>query len=63
MASGIRALLDEGRGTYFVLVGAAHHLGEAGIPALLNAEGINGRRITTDTPPGVLESTMEDKRR
>jgi len=63
MASAIRSLLEDGRGTYFVLVGAAHHLGEAGIPALLDAEGVSGRRINTDTPPGMIESTTEDKRR
>lgn len=60
MASGIRALLEQGHGTYFVLVGAAHHLGKDGIPALLDASGMEGRRMTTNTPLEAIESTTED---
>ena len=58
----IRQLLDErnvgmaqkveeylsGQGTYFVLVGAAHLVGENGIVSLLGKQGLNGTRILSD---------------
>lgn len=46
MAEKIRGYLNE-PGSYFVLVGAAHLLGDNGIVALLSRDGIKGRRITS----------------
>ncbi len=54
MAERISELLSRGSGTYFVVVGAAHHLGPKGIPTLLASQGHQGRRITSDTVPEVL---------
>ena len=44
MAARLEGLLD-GPGRYFVLVGAAHLVGESGIISLLAERGIEGRRI------------------
>ncbi len=38
-----------GQGTYFVLVGAAHCIGEDGIVSLLQRRGLNGTRIMSNT--------------
>ena len=46
MADKIRGYLNE-PGSYFVLVGAAHLIGDKGIVALLSGDGIDGRRITS----------------
>lgn len=46
MAEGIRTYLN-GEGTYFVLVGAAHLLGDNGIVSLLARDGITARRLTS----------------
>jgi len=46
MADKIRGYLNE-PGSYFVLVGAAHLLGDSGIVALLSSDGIEGLRITS----------------
>lgn len=46
MADKIRSYLS-GEGTYFVLVGAAHLLGDRGIIALLSREGIRAERLTS----------------
>ena len=43
-----------GDGTYFVLIGSAHFIGDNGIIALLKRAGLEGRRITTDTQVGKL---------
>ena len=48
MAESIAGYL-EGTGTYFVLVGAAHFIGDNGIVSLLAQQGINGTRIRSDT--------------
>lgn len=56
MAERIEQIIRSGKGDYFVLVGAAHYLGEKGIPALLHERGINGRRITSDTPLAIINS-------
>ena len=48
MAESIAGYLS-GTGTYFVLVGAAHFIGENGIVSLLAQKGINGTRILSDT--------------
>ena len=48
MVQSIRRYLDS-EGTYFVLIGAAHFVGDEGIISLLERQGIRGRRITTDT--------------
>jgi len=61
MAAGIRRLLETGRGTYFALVGAAHHLGDRGIPAELANAGWQGLRITSDTPLNTIRSNREDR--
>ena len=47
MAESIAGYL-EGTGTYFVLVGAAHFIGDNGIISLLERQGINGSRILSD---------------
>jgi uncharacterized protein YbaP (TraB family) len=47
MAEKIKDYLA-GEGTYFVLVGAAHLIGERGVVALLNAADINSQRIMSD---------------
>jgi uncharacterized protein YbaP (TraB family) len=47
MADRISDLLDN-RGTYFVLVGAAHLIGDDGIPALLEQSGRKPQRIFSD---------------
>ena len=44
MAEGIRGYLQR-PGTYFVLVGAAHLVGENGVVSLLENAGLRGRRI------------------
>jgi len=56
MVERIEKLITSGKGDYFILVGAAHHLGENGIPALLRERGINGRRMTSDTPLAIINS-------
>jgi uncharacterized protein YbaP (TraB family) len=56
MVERIEQIITSGNGDYFVLVGAAHYLGEKGIPALLRKRGINGRRITSDTPLAIINS-------
>ncbi len=53
MAADIRELLaaaapDGPPQTYFVLVGAAHLVGEEGIVPLLAGQGIEGRRLMSD---------------
>ena len=48
MAEKIAGYL-EGEGTYFVLIGAAHFIGEQGIVARLERRGIEGQRVTTAT--------------
>ena len=48
MAESIAEYLD-GTGTFFVLVGAAHFIGENGIISLLARQGIGGTRILSDT--------------
>ncbi len=48
MAESIAGYLS-GTGTYFVLVGAAHFIGENGIVNLLAQQGIEGTRIRSDT--------------
>lgn len=53
MAAGIRELLataepDGPPQTYFVLVGAAHLVGEEGIVPLLAGQGVEGRRLMSD---------------
>jgi hypothetical protein len=53
MAAGIRRLLEgsgESPRRYFVLVGAAHLVGEQGIVQLLARQGIHGRRIRSTDP-------------
>ncbi|MCZ6619612.1 MAG: TraB/GumN family protein [Gammaproteobacteria bacterium] len=47
MAKTIRHYLDT-PGRYFVLVGAAHFIGEAGIVNLLEQQGITGQRVMSD---------------
>jgi hypothetical protein len=47
MANKVRGYLDA-QGTYFVLAGAAHFIGPAGIVALLSQQGIPGRRIMSN---------------
>jgi uncharacterized protein YbaP (TraB family) len=56
MARGVRRIIETGKGVYFVLVGAAHYLGDQGIPALLARQNIHGRRITSDTPLSIIQS-------
>ncbi len=46
MADGIRGYLQN-PGTYFVLVGAAHLVGDHGVVSLLQDAGIRGRRISS----------------
>ena len=48
MAQTIRRYLA-GSGTYFVLIGAGHFVGDQGIISLLDRQGVRGRRITSDT--------------
>ncbi len=38
-----------GKGTYFVLVGAAHFIGDNGIVGLLARQGVHGSRMLSDT--------------
>ena len=47
MAESIAGYL-QGTGTYFVLVGAAHFVGDNGIISLLERKDINGSRILSD---------------
>jgi len=56
MVERIQQIITKGEGSYFVLIGAAHYLGENGIPALLSAQGIHGRRITSDTPLSIINA-------
>lgn len=51
MAGKITAFLGTGQGTYFVLVGAAHLLGENGIVALLRADGMQPERLHANSTP------------
>jgi uncharacterized protein YbaP (TraB family) len=53
MADGIAALLER-PGSYFVLVGAAHFIGDQGIIGLLADRGIRGQRIYSNTDPETL---------
>jgi len=48
MARKIRTLLETGAGTYFVLVGTAHLIGEEGIPGLLARQGLAAERLSSD---------------
>lgn len=48
MAERIGDYLREGQGTYFVLVGAAHLIGEQGIVALLERTGARPERISAN---------------
>ena len=48
MAETIAGYLD-GTGTYFVLVGTAHFIGDTGIVNLLAQQGIEGTRLRSDT--------------
>ena len=50
MAGRIAEYLN-GTGTYFVLVGAAHFIGENGIVSLLEEQGVYGTRIMSDASP------------
>lgn len=55
MVEGIRRFLDDPAGgahTYFVLVGAAHLVGDQGIVSLLARSGQRGQRILSDTIVG-----------
>jgi uncharacterized protein YbaP (TraB family) len=56
MVERIQQIITKGEGSYFVLIGAAHYLGENGIPALLSAQGIHGQRITSDTPLSIINA-------
>jgi len=47
MAAKVRHYLN-GQGTYFVLAGAAHFIGPAGIVALLSEQGIRGHRVMSN---------------
>ena len=47
MANTIERYLETA-GTYFVLVGAAHFIGESGIVNLLHKRGITGQRVMSD---------------
>jgi len=47
MAQKLTSYLQQA-GTYFVLAGAAHLIGEEGIPNLLDEAGYQGHRLTTD---------------
>jgi hypothetical protein len=55
MADQVRSFIENGEGVYFVLIGAAHFLGENGIIALLRQRGLPGMRMTS----GDLESGFE----
>jgi len=44
MANDIKGFLD-GKGTYFVVIGAGHLIGDKGIPELLRNAGFNVRRL------------------
>ena len=48
MADQVHSFIENGEGVYFVLVGAAHFLGENGIIALLQQRGLQGMRMTSD---------------
>ena len=48
MAARVRDLVQNGEGTYFVLVGAAHLIGDKGIVALVRADGLRPERITAN---------------
>ena len=50
MANSITGYLG-GTGTYFVLAGTAHLIGENGIVRLLERQGTSGTRILSDTKP------------
>jgi uncharacterized protein YbaP (TraB family) len=49
MATAIEGLITR-PGTHFVLIGAAHFVGERGIIELLARRGIHGRRIASNEP-------------
>ena len=44
MANAIKGFLD-GKGTYFVVIGAGHLVGDKGIPKLLQNAGFDVRRL------------------
>ena len=48
MANKIKQYLDSS-GTYFVLIGAAHYVGENNIIELLHQAGVKGTRLDTNS--------------
>lgn len=61
MAAGIRGFLEDRttRHDYFVLVGAAHLVGERGVVNLLAEQGIRGQRLTSTDNVGPAPATTE----
>ena len=49
MAEKIRGYLSKGAGTYFVMIGAGHYVGDNNIIELLAKAGIQGQRIQSNT--------------